>query len=724
MTAEKSPIVCLSTPTLGQSFGSEKIIPWYFHRMKSQTKHENDSRLINREFSQLEFNRRVLAMAQNPNVPLLERLRFLCIASSILDEFFEIRVAGLVQQQNLGSSQRGPDGLTASEQMTYISEVSRDLIDKIYKTLNRELLPKLAKQEIRILEQSDWNKKQRSWLKKFFIKEVVPLTTAMGLDPSRPFPEPLNKGLAFIVDLEGTDAFGRAGNKAIVQAPRSLPRVIKVPVTDGSGLYDFVLLSSIIEAFVGELFLGMRAERCFQFRVTRSSDLFVDEEAIDDLRSALEVELSNRHLGTAVRLEVAKNCPEELTDFLAAQFRLDRSNIFSCDGPVNLARLSSIPDQVDIGGLKYPMVKHAALPELSRKSNLFKILREQDILLHHPFQPFDPFILFLRQAAADPKVLAIRQTLYRAGVDSPVVDALLRAAKAGKEVLAVIELRARFDEQANIELANRLQESGAQVVYGVAGHKTHAKMCLVLRREKKRLARYIHLGTGNYHPQIACSYTDYGFFSARKQLGEDVQKVFQQIAGMGKAEGMRQILQSPFSLHEGVLKLIEKEIIAAKKGKPATIYAKMNALIEPEVIGALYKASQAGVTIKLVVRGICSLKPGVKGLSENIEVRSIIGRFLEHSRVFYFANQGNHKVFLSSADWMERNFFRRVEIFFPIEDPELKKRIFEESFENYFNDNSQAWLLRKDGSYSLFKNEKKLHSAQETLLKKFTQQPT
>jgi len=682
-------------------------------------KRKNETPLINREFAQLEFNRRVLAMAQSSKVPLLERLRFLCIASSILDEFFEIRVAGLVQQQNLGSFQRAPDGLTASEQMSFIAEVSTNLIDEIYETLNSDLLPKLAKKEIRILEQQDWNKSQYSWLKKFFRSEVVPLTTAMGLDPSRPFPEPLNKGLAFIVDLEGADAFGRTGKRAIVQAPRSLPRVMKIPPTADSGKNDFVLLSSVIEAFVEELFLGMKANACFQFRVTRNSDLFVDEEAIDDLRSAVEGELSNRHLGTAVRLEVAKDCPEELIDFLAAQFRLDRSNIFGCDGPVNIARLSIIPDLIEAEGLKYPSFRQSTPKELRPKKNFFRLLKNGDVLLHHPFQPFEPFITFLKQAAKDPNVLAIKQTLYRAGNDSPVVDALLQAAQAGKDVLAVIELRARFDEEANIELANRLRESGAQVVYGVTGHKTHAKMCLVLRREKKRLVRYIHLGTGNYHPLIARSYTDYGLFSARSQLAEDVQKMFQQIAGMGQIGNLKQILQSPFTLHEGVLALIENETKSAKKGKPAAIYAKMNALIEPKVIEALYRASQAGVKIKLIVRGICSLKPGLKGFSENIEVRSIIGRFLEHSRVFYFSNRGDPKIYLASSDWMERNFFRRIEIFFPIDDPVLKRRIFEESFENYLKDNTQAWKLKKDGTYKLVERKGSSYSAQETMLKKF-----
>ena len=673
---------------------------------------------INRELSQLEFMRRVVAQAEDDAVPMLERLRFLCIASTVLDEFFEIRVAGLRQQEAYGSTQRGADNLSVTDQLLRIGPLAHELVHQQYRILNNVLLPKLDMQGIRIIRQDDWNSKQRSWLKRYFNRELAPIISPVGLDPSHPFPEPLNKSLAFIVTLEGKDAFGRNSGKAIVQAPRSLPRIVRLEGTSVSSDNEFVLLSSIVEAHVSDLFPGMKATGCYQFRVTRNSDLFIDEEEIDDLLLALEGELSSRRYGEAVRLEVASNCPQDLMSFLAAQFGLGKDFVYHCDGPVNLMRLAALPDLVARPDLKYPGFTPSIPARLRNSANMFAAIRAGEILLHHPFESFAPFVDFLRQAAQDPNVLSIRQTLYRTEAQSAVVEALVDAAKKGKEVLVVIELRARFDEAANIELANKLQSVGAQVVYGVVGLKTHAKMCMVIRREGKSLARYVHLGTGNYHTRTTRLYTDYGLLSCDADLGDDVQKVFQQLTAMGKAGKLKKILQSPFTLHSTMLDFIAAEAANARAGKPAGIYAKMNSLVEPQIIQALYAASQAGVPIKLVVRGICALRPQVPGVSENISVRSIIGRFLEHTRVFCFANKGKRLVYLSSADWMGRNFFSRVETCFPVQDKRLKERVFEETIELYLNDTAQSWELQADGNYVRKRTKQTRSSAQEMLLEK------
>ncbi len=671
---------------------------------------------INRELAQLEFGRRVLSMAKNESVPLLERLRFLCIVSSVLDEFFEIRVAGLKQQQAYGSVQRGIDNLSATAQLGLIASGGRELVEDLYRTFSEVILPSLREQNINLLGSDEWDKDQAAWLKRYFTREVAPVISPMGLDPSHPFPEPLNKNLAFIVSLEGKDAFGRNSGRAVVQVPRSLPRIVRLPAEVGGGENDFVLLSTIVRAYVSDLFLGMRATGCHQFRVTRNSDLFVDEEAIDDLLIALEGELSSRRFGDAVRLEVSTDCPPELIAFLATQFRLNPDDVYPCNGPVNVDRLSALPDLIERPDLKYPSFRPSVPERIRGSENIFSTIAEGDILLHHPFESFAPFLEFLRQAARDPAVVSIRQTLYRTGTGSAVVEALVDAATAGKDVLVVIELRARFDEEANIELANKLQSSGVQVVYGIVGHKTHAKMCLVIRREGRSLARYIHLGTGNYHLSTSRAYTDYGLFSCDRDLSEDVQKVFQQITSLGKAGKLKALLQSPFSLHRGMLAMIANEKTNALAGKPSGIQAKMNALVEPEIIRALYEASQAGVKIELIVRGVCSLRPGIKGVSDNISVRSVIGRFLEHTRVFCFTNAGDRQTYLSSADWMDRNFFRRVEVCFPIRDETNEKRVFQEAIQTYLRDNCQAWVLQSDGSYRLEKSSGEAVSAQEYLL--------
>ena len=659
----------------------------------------NPELYINRELSFLEFHRRVLAQAKSEALPLLERLRFLCISSSVLDEFFEIRVSGLKQKQAYGAMQRGPDNMSPSEQMRHIRQTARELIDEQYVVLNELLLPALAAQNIRFLGKEDWDQQQQQWIKRYFSHELAPVMSPIGLDPAHPFPEPLNKSLAFIVTLEGKDAFGRNSGKAIVQAPRALPRVIRLPESCSAGPNEFVLLSSIIDVHVGDLFRGMKATGIYQFRVTRNSDLFVDEEEADDLLMALEGELPSRRFGDAVRLELADDCPQEVGRFLADQFGLREDDVYLCNGPVNLMRINQIPDLVDRPDLAYPGFTPNVPARIQSAPNIFAAIREGDILLHHPYDSFAPVLEFLRTAATDPAVLSIRQTLYRTGADSAVVKALLDAAQNGKEVLVVIELRARFDEAANIELATQLQEAGAQVVYGIVGYKTHAKMSLVIRREGGELRRYAHLGTGNYHARTARLYTDYGLLTSDVALASDVQSVFHQLTAMGRAGKLNKMLQSPFTLHGAILEHIAAEIAHAKAGRPAGVTAKMNQLVEPAVIQALYQASQAGVRVQLIVRGICSLRPGIEGVSENITVRSVVGRFLEHERIFLFENGGRQRVYLSSADWMGRNFFSRVETCFPIEEKAIRRRVVARSLEQYLKLSAHAWVLQADGRY-------------------------
>ncbi len=670
---------------------------------------------INRELAFLEFNRRVLEQAKKDEVPLLERVRFLCITSANLDEFFEIRVAGLKQQAALRATHRGADNLTPSEQLRRVSEKTHELMAEQYRVLNDVLFPLLDAEGIRFRRRATWDKRQRQWLKSYFNRELEPILTPIGLDPAHPFPRPLNKSLSFMVTLDGKDAFGRSSGKAIVQAPRALPRVVRLPESHADAPYEFVFLSSIIHAHMDELFPGMKATGCYQFRVTRNSDLFVDEEEIDDLLRAMEGELSSRRFGDAVRMELAEECPGPVERFLQAQFGLHDSDVYLCNGPVNLTRLMAIPDLVERPDLKYPGFTPRISKRIQRAADVFSAIREGDVLLHHPFDSFAPVIDFLRQAANDPNVLAIRQTLYRTGTDSAVVNALVDAASRGKEVLVVIELRARFDEAANIELATHLQEAGAQVVYGVVGYKTHAKMCMVIRREARKLVRYVHLGTGNYHARTARLYTDYGLFTCDDAIGEDVQKVFKQLTTMGKAGRLKKMLQSPFTLHSTMLEYIDAEIAHAEQGRPARVIAKMNSLIEPGAIQALYRASGAGVPIDLIVRGMCALRPGIEGVSENIRVSSVIGRFLEHTRVFYFENGGEPRVYLSSADWMQRNFFDRVETCFPVEDEGLRRAVIRD-LELYLAD-STAWLAKPNGVYEQDPETTQRMAAQELLLK-------
>jgi polyphosphate kinase len=679
---------------------------------------------LNRELGQLAFNRRVLAQAQNPATPLLERLRFLCIVSSNLDEFFEIRVAGLHAEIEAGIPVYGPDGMPATEVYQQVAREAHELVAAQYRLFNDDITPALASAGIRFLQRADFTAAQSAWIKDYFVLEVMPVLTPIGLDPSHPFPRVLNKSLNFAIELEGKDAFGRSSGIAIVQAPRVLPRVIRLPRDIAGAAYDFVFLSSIMHAHVSDLFAGMKVIDSYQFRLTRNSDLFVDEEEVKDLRAALRGELPYRQFGDEVRLEITANCSPQIGDYLQAQFKLDADDIYRVDGPVNLVRLMSVPDSVDRPDLKFPVFKAGVPARVEHAARMIDAIREGDILLYHPFQSFQPVITFLQEAARDPQVVAIKQTVYRTGAESELMELLIAAARSGKEVTVVLELMARFDEETNINWAQRLEDAGAHVVYGVVGHKTHAKMLMVVRRETQssgepasRLRRYVHLATGNYHPRTAKLYTDMGLFTCNEDFSADVNDIFMQITGLGRATKLKHLWVAPFTLHKQILRAIQNETAHAEAGRGGRIIAKMNALVEPEVISALYAASKAGVQIDLIVRGVCALRPGVAGVSENIRVRSIIGRFLEHSRVFYFQNNGEEDVYLSSADWMGRNFFGRVEICFPVLDVALKKRVIDEGLTCYLDDGAPAWCMDEHGQYLLSASPKGKHAgAQQTLL--------
>ncbi|MFZ0500241.1 MAG: polyphosphate kinase 1 [Steroidobacteraceae bacterium] len=669
---------------------------------------------FNRELSFLEFNRRVLVQAFDESVPLLERLKFLCISSSNLDEFFEIRVSGLKQLLELGSAQSTADGMTFEQQLAAIHERAAVLVAEQYRCLNEVLLPALAARDIHLIGGDEWTPEAHKWLERYFELEVEPVLSPLGLDPARPFPRIQNKSLNFIVRLEGKDAFGRDSELAIVQAPRSLPRVVPVPLEGAKR--TLVLLTGIVQAFVQKLFSGIQVVGCYQFRVTRNSDLFVDEEEIDDLRRALEGELAHRRYGAAVRLETSNDCPADIVQFLRQQFSLHEVDTYSVPGPVNLNRLSAVYDLVQRPDVKYSMFTPGMPQRLVGNPDLFAVIRQKDLLLHHPFQSFAPVMDFLRHAANDPHVLAIKQTLYRAGNDSPIVDALVAASNAGKDVTVIIELRARFDEEANIELSNRLQEAGAHVMYGVVGYKTHAKLAMVVRREPGGIRRYCHLGTGNYHPRTARQYTDYGLFTCNDEVGQDVHELFLQLTSLTQTPKLNRLIQSPFGMHAAFIAKLEREADHARAGRPARVIVKMNALVEQQSIEALYRASSAGVKVDLIVRGVCALRPGVPGVSENITVRSIVGRFLEHSRAFYFENGGEPELYCGSADWMERNFFRRVEVAFPIQRASHRERILED-LTRYLDDNTQAWTLLADGRYvRLTPGSDRPRSAQADLL--------
>jgi polyphosphate kinase len=655
---------------------------------------------INRELSVLDFNRRVLALAADKSVPVLERLKFLCIVSTNLDEFFEIRVSGLQQRVEAGAPPSGPDLLSPQQTLREIARSAHELVDDQYSLLNNDLIPTLREEGINFIRRAHWTSEQQHWLHDYFHREIVPTLSPISLDPARPFPQILNKSLNFIVGLDGIHAFGRPCDRAIVQAPRSLPRLIRLaPELPATGSSDFVFLSSIIHAFVAELFVGMNITGCFQFRVTRNSDLYVDEEEVDNLMRAIEGELASNQHGAAVRLEIAHECPDELANYLLNEFELEEKDLYRVEGPVNLNRLLAVHDLTEREDLKY-LPFSAGIPQVIQDTpDIFKLMRQQDLLIQHPFESFGPVLDMISHASQDPDVVAIKMTLYRAGQhDSPIVDRLVAAAQASKEVTVLVELRARFDEAANIGVANRLQEVGAHVVYGVVGFKTHCKMALIVRREAHGLERYVHLGTGNYHPVTARTYTDYGFFTTDAELTEDVHRVFLQLTSMTQMPELNKLVQAPFFLHQKLLLLIEQEIINASNGRPGHVIAKLNSLVEPELISALYRASNAGVVVDLLVRGLCCLRPGLPGVSENIRVRSIVGRFLEHSRVYYFYANGAEKLFLASADWMDRNMFRRVETCFPISTRAMKKRVIGD-LDLYLHDNTDAWELQADGEW-------------------------
>ncbi len=678
---------------------------------------------INRELSVLEFNRRVLAQAADLSVPLLERLKFLCIVSTNLDEFFEIRVSGMKQRHEAGAAPAGPDMLSAHQTLKEIDRVAAELISEQYRLLNDEIIPGLSDEGIHIIRREHWTESQSEWLQDYFRHQIVPTLSPISLDPARPFPRILNKSLNFIVGLDGIHAFGRPCYRAIVQAPRSLPRLIHLPPDiAGTGENDFVFLSSVIHAFVDELFVGMNITGCYQFRITRNSDLYVREEEVDNMMRAIEGELASNRYGAAVRIELAHNCPDELAGYLLNVFDLTDRDLYRVEGPVNLNRMLAIYDMTDREDLKYRPFT-AGLPANVRETqDMFSLMTRQDVLLHHPYESFGPVVEMIGRAAQDPDVVAIKMTLYRAGDQSPIVDHLVAAAAAGKEITVVVELRARFDEAANIAFANRLQEVGAHVVYGVVGFKTHCKMTLIVRREGRELRRYAHLGTGNYHPGTARVYTDYGLFTSDAKVTEDVQNVFLQLTSMTQTPPLRKLIQAPFALHDHLIELIEAETSSASAGKAGHIVAKLNALVEEDIINALYRASCAGVIIDLIVRGICCLRPGIPGVSDNIRVRSIIGRFLEHSRVYYFHADGQEKLYLASADWMDRNVFRRVEICFPVEDTELKQRLIGD-IDLYLRDNLGAWELQASGVWHkrrVMPGEDPV-SAQQTLLARMSE---
>lgn len=673
---------------------------------------------FNRELSHLQFNIRVLEQALDESHPLFNRLVFLLIFSSNLDEFFEIRVAGLKRQLAFGRETSDADGMRPAEVLKEISRICHEQVERQYHILNDILIPALEEHNVRFVRRNQWSEAQKEWVANYFQDEIMPVISPIGLDPSHPFPRLVNKSLNFIVSLEGKDAFGREGGLAILPAPRSLPRLIRMPEDLTHGGDEFVFLSSMIHAHAELLFPGMQVKGCYQFRLTRNADLLVDPEEVSDLASALRGELLSRRYGDAVRLEVADNCPDELSHFLLHQFGLGEEELYRVNGPVNLNRLMTVMGQTERPDLEFPPFTPGLPKPLKREEgSIFNAIRQQDILLHHPFESFAPVEDMLREAARDPNVVAIKQTLYRTGADSEIVNALVEAARNNKEVTVVIELRARFDEADNLALASRLQEAGAIVIYGVVAYKTHAKMMHILRREHGKLKHYAHVGTGNYHAKTAKLYTDYGLLTAHPELCEDVHKVFQQLCGMGQVLQMNHLLHAPFTLHKQLVAMIEREAEHAAAGHKARIIIKCNSVTEPKLIRALYKASQAGVEIDMIIRGMCCLKPGLAGISETIRVHSIIGRFLEHTRVFYFHHNGQDEVYCASADFMERNMFRRVETCFPLIEPRLANRV-RKDLETYLVDNCQRWCLQSDGSYRLqtpAEGEAEI-SVQETLL--------
>ena len=652
---------------------------------------------INRELSWLEFNQRVLEEAKDRRNPLLERVKFFCIVSSNLDEFFEVRVAGIKQQMESEVVERSLDGLTATEAFRVIQRRIRRMVEEQYACWRQQLRPQLASNGIRFLNFSNLNRAQIEWVDNYYRAEVRPVLTPLAIDPAHPFPQLLNRSLNMIVQLEMATAGQPLRHLAVVQVPRVLPRIVKL-ITETSR-QDYLFLGDLIGHYLADLFPGTRILGFWHFRLTRNSELYIDEEEISNLLKAVENELHNRRQGDAVRLEVEHDCPLDIRRALLGTLHLAEDDLFVIDGPLNPTRLMAIYEGDHSPELRDPPFVAPVAASLRDQTDLFAAIRQRDILLHHPYESFNSVVEFLDQAAEDPNVMAIKQTLYRTGGDSRIIGGLMNAVKNGKQVTVVVELRARFDEANNILWARQLEEAGVHVVYGLVGFKIHAKICLVVRRDEDSIRRYLHLGTGNYNPTTARTYTDIGLFTCRPDFGEDATNLFNLLTGVCQFQEMRKLLVAPFDLHGRMLAMIKRETDNARKGLPARIVGKMNSLVDSHLIKALYEASQAGVKIDLLVRGICCLRPGMKGVSTNITVRSIVDRYLEHSRIFLFENACQPEVYVSSADWMQRNFFRRIEIAFPIEDGNLRERLTSEVLGISLADNVKAWRLRADGTY-------------------------
>ena len=665
--------------------------------MGSAAKKYGPEHFINRELSWLEFNQRVLDEALDPQNPLLERVKFWSISNSNLDEFFEVRVAGLKQQMESEVVERSVDGLTATETFRAVTRRVRRMVDSQSACWQKELRPALAQNGIHFFDFNDLDAADLAWVEEYYQAQVQPVLTPLALDPAHPFPQLLNKSLNLIVRVEMTQAGELLRHLAVVPVPRVLPRLVRLPRENSR--QDYIFLGSLIGHYLADLFPGTKILGYWNFRVTRNSELYIDEEEGSNLLKAVETELHNRRKGDAVRLEVEINCPEDLRSALLGTLHLTEEDLYIIDGPLNPTRLMAIYEGDHSPELRDPPFVAPVAAALKERTDLFAAIREHDILLHHPYETFDSVVKLLEQAAADPKVLAIKQTLYRTGGDPRIVGALMMAVQNGKQVTAVVELRARFDEAKNIEWARKLEEAGVHVVYGLVGYKIHAKMCLVVRRDDDRIRRYVHQGSGNYNPTTARLYTDIGLMSCRASLGEDATNLFNLLTGISQFQGTRKLLVAPFELHDRLTALIQREAANARRGLPARIIAKMNALVDREMIEALYEASQAGVKIELIVRGICCLRPQVKGVSDNITVRSVVDRFLEHARIFYFENACQPEIFVGSADWMPRNFYRRIEVIFPIEDGNLRERVAGELLALPLGDNVKARLMRADGSY-------------------------
>ena len=658
----------------------------------------NASHFISRELSWLEFNQRVLDEALDASNPLLERVKFFIITSSNLDEFFEVRVAGVKQQIESDVVERSVDGRTASETFRAIRRRIRAMVEQQYRCWREELLPALAKNQIHLLDYQHLEAADRTWVEQYYRANVRPVLTPLGIDPSHPFPQLLNKSLNIVVQLEITRDGETERRLAVVQVPRVLPRLVRLPREDDRRA--FIYLGHLVGHYLADLFPGTKILGFWHFRVTRNSELYIDEADVSNLLKAVENELHNRRKGAAVRLEVDATCPPEIYHFLLETLELEEDDLYIIDGPLNPVRLMAICEGDHSPELRDKPFVAPVAPAFRGASDLFAVIRQRDVLVHHPYESFSSVVDFLEQAAADPHVLAIKQTLYRTGGDPRIVGALMDAVRNGKQVTAVTELKARFDEANNIAWARRLEEAGVHVVYGIVNYKVHSKIALVVRRDDDGLRRYVHLGTGNYNPSTARLYTDLSLFTAQPDFGEDATNFFNLLTGISHFQGAKKLIISPFTAHESMMAHIKHEAVAARAGKPARIIAKMNSLVDQDLIQALYIASQAGVKIDLIIRGICCLRPGIPGVSEHITVRSIVGRFLEHSRVFYFENGGAPQLFLGSADWMPRNFFRRIEVVFPVEDPALRDRIVTQILALQLADNTKASLLAPDGTYA------------------------